>query len=181
MTARKSARRVPGLARLATWLTVTLMLVAAPSAQTLYRSTDAEGATTYSDRPIPEAVETETVEVPPPPSDEAIEQSRQRAMRQRELAEEFTEERETKRAEQEAAKRNRPEAPAPAPPPGYGSEGPYYGYPYHPRPPGRPGRPLYPYEWEGPGDHPAFRPPGQRPRPPAKPTPLPATGGAVKP
>jgi hypothetical protein len=155
------------------------LLVATASAQTVYRSTDASGATTYSDRPPPEAIETKQVEVPPPPSDEAVEQSRERATRQRELADELTEERDARRAEQEAAKRKRSDTPAP--PPEYHYGGPYYGYPYHPRPPGHPNRPGYPYEWQGSGDHPAFRPPGQRPRPPAKPTPLPSGGGTVKP
>jgi hypothetical protein len=155
-----------------------LALAAPASDPPLYRSTDASGATIYSDRPPPEAVETETVELPPPPSEEAVEESRQRATRQRELADELTEEREAKRAEQEAAKRARTAAPAP-PAPATGRDGPYYGYPYHPRP-GHPNRPRYPYEWDGSGDHPAFRPPGQRPKPPAKPTPMPA-GGGVKP
>jgi len=166
------------LAKAMAWSLSCSLLVATASAQTVYRSTDASGETTYSDRPPPEAIETEQVEVPPPPSDEAVEQSRERATRQRELADELTEERDARRAEQEAEKSKRSDRPAP--PPEYGYDGPYYGYPYHPRPPGHANRPGYPYEWEGSGDHPAFRPPGQRPRPP-KPAPLPSGGGTVKP
>jgi hypothetical protein len=171
------------LAQAAAWLLAGLALAAAAAEQTLYRSTDASGATTYSDRPPPEAVRTETVEVPPPPSAEAVEASRQRATRQRELADELSGERDAKHAEQEAAKRARRAAPTPTPTPTPATDvdGPYYGYPYHPRPPYPPTRPRYPYEWEGSGDHPAFRPPGQRPKPPAKPASPPAGGGIVKP
>ncbi|MCB1772826.1 MAG: DUF4124 domain-containing protein [Gammaproteobacteria bacterium] len=180
MTRRSQAPRLPCPAGAAAYLAGTLMLIATASAETLYRSTDAEGATTYSDRPPAEAVETETVSVPPAPSAETIEQSRQRTMRQRELADELAGERKARQAEQEAAKRDRPVTPVP-PAQSENDDGPDYGYPYHPRWPGRPNRPGYPPEWEGPRAPPVLRPPGQRPRPPAKPTPLPATGGILRP
>jgi hypothetical protein len=155
-----------------------LLLTAPALSQTVYKSVDESGETVYSDRPVSDALASETVELPPAPSDATIEQAQERANEASELADQLAEERAKKQQERKAAEKERSHSAAPQqiylPPPDYG-------YPYHPRPPGHRPRPDYPYEWQGPGDHPAFRPPPNRPRPPPRPTAPPEAGGIVKP
>ena len=170
-------------------LTTRLLLIIAVvspnvAAEQVYRSIDADGAVTFSDRPTEQAVESEPVTLPPAPSEDDVRLARERAEKTIETSEEMAKQRkETERARAQAqldrqrAQSSQPNWQAyPYPPPSW-----YDGYPappVYPVYPRRP-RPRYPAEWEGPGDHPAFRPgwpwhatqrPGHRPMPPEEPT-----------
>lgn len=157
-----------------------VLLLAGPAfSQTVYKSVDESGETVYSDHPVPGAPQSEAVDITPAPSDEAVEQARQRVTATSQLADQLAEQRGKKQQQQrKAAEKTRS---PPAPPRQAQPDSPYYGYPHHPRPPGHHPPPNYPYEWQGPGDHPAFRPPSPRRGPPPRPVPLPAAAGVVNP
>lgn len=147
-----------------------LLWVVAIHAETAIRSVDERGHVTYSDKPVPDAVKSETVPLAPAPDPQAVEAARQEAERAGELADELRRERRERQAERRAAEA----AETPPPPPPAAEES--GGQPVwverpllRPRPPVSKPRPP----GAGKPDHPAFRPPAGRPRPPATIQPVP--------
>lgn len=160
------------------------VLAHAVGAEQVYRSVDADGAVTFSDRPTEQAIVSEPVALPPAPSEADVKLARERAEQAIQTSEEMAEQREETAKAREQARRDRQRSQAappnwqayPYPPPSWNDNYPAApAYPVYPRRP----RPRYPAEWAGPGDHPAFRPgwprhgkprPGHRPVRPEEPT-----------
>jgi hypothetical protein len=154
----------------------TLITTHAAIAEPVFKSVDERGAITYGDRPADGAILSAPVTLEPGPSDAAITQAREQAAQAIQSSDEMAAARaDAERARAQAARDRRSAQPAgpawadyPYPPPSrYGS---YPAWPTYPAFPPRPPRPGYrfPPEWEGPGDHPAFRP-GHRPVRPVRP------------
>lgn len=165
-------------------LLIIAVLSPAVDAEQVYRSVDADGAVTFSDRPTEQAVVSEPVSLPPAPSEADVKLARERAEQAIQTSEEMAEQREETAKARALAQRERQRAQSsqsnwqayPYPPPSWYDNYPAApAYPVYPRRP----RPRYPAEWAGPGDHPAFRPgwprhgkprPGHRPIRPEEPT-----------
>jgi hypothetical protein len=146
-----------------------LLLTAGTVTGQVYKSVDEKGRVIYSDRPVPDAVSTEPVEIEEGPTEEQVREAEERAgqavSRSREMDAERAAQQEARRKEEAAAK--------PKPVEQVESDGSGGWYPAYPRV-GPPSRPTVP---KGPGtggDHPAYNPdrPPARPRPPiARPLP----------
>jgi hypothetical protein len=141
---------------------------ATANAQTVYRSVDAHGNVTYSDKPPPaNAVKVEEVSVQPVPSDAAQREARERVQRDEAKANEMREAREDRLQQQQAA-----QPAAPIPPARVEREDPVDQYSGYPQP--------YPARRDQVGDR-LERQPVQRPdRPvqlPDRPVQLPARPG----
>ena len=102
----------------ATFVLVLALPAATATAQTVYRSVDAHGNVTYSDRPPrANAVNVEEVSVQPGPSDAAQREARERAQRDEAKANEMREAREHRLQQQQAAQpAAQPAAPVPPAP-----------------------------------------------------------------
>lgn len=154
---------------MATLGTAALLLAAGMAAGQVYKSLDEKGRVIYSDRPVPDAVSTEPVEIEEGPTEEQVREAEERAgqavSRSREM--------DAERAAQQEARRRAEAAAKPAPVEQVESDGSGGWYPAYPRV-GPPSGPRVP---KGPGtggDHPAYNPdrPLARPRPPiARPLP----------
>lgn len=119
------------------------------------KSVDAEGRVTYSDRPVPGAVESQSLELAPAPDPEAAKAAQERLRRQQQAIEAAEAERRARAAARSQTKTKS----APKVEKGI-SEGGFH--PTYPRLPVGPIRPRPPLE-----DHPAYQP-----RPPASPRPV---------
>lgn len=98
----------------AAFVLVLALPAATATAQTIYRSVDAHGNVTYSDKPSPaNAVNVEEVSVQPGPSDAAQREARERVQRDEAKANEMREAREHRLQRQQAAQ---PAAPVPTAP-----------------------------------------------------------------
>lgn len=108
-----------------------VMLAGTTTAETIYRSVDANGNVTYSNKPPENAVNVDKVSIQPGPSDAEQREAQERLQRQETTANEMSEERKRHLQEQKAAT---PAAPAPVEPEEpvnqyYDDQSPYYGYP----------------------------------------------------
>ena len=149
--------------------TAALLLAAGTAAGQVYKSLDEKGRVIYSDRPVPDAVSTEPVEIEEGPTEEQVREAEERAgqvvSRSREV--------DAERAAQQEARRQAEAAEKPKPVEQVESDGSGGWYPAYPRV-GPPGRPVAPKAPGAGGDHPAYNPdrPPARPRPPiARPSP----------
>ncbi len=139
---------------------------------------DEEGHVTYSDKPVPGAVRSETVPVDPAPDPAEVEAARERIEKTEALAEKARQEREAREQEREKARREAEAAKPEVVIIQEESAGGYYPEYYNPPliTPVRPDPGQRPGIGPGRPDHPAYRPPGQRPplgRPPASIQPVP--------
>jgi TolA-binding protein len=160
-----------------------LLLSGGVCSQSVYKSVDESGNVIFSDTPPERAVITQSVEVPPGPSEESIEQAREEVEEISKRADELEERRLQKEQARRADERERQQQTRTEPPAQSGEDdaSPYWypAYPGYPTYPGRPHRP-YPPQHSG-GDHPAYTPWRPGPRPPGHPVPLPEGGRVLGP
>lgn len=142
-----------------------LMFSSAILGQSPIKSVDEQGNVTYSDRPLPGAVKSETVPVDPAPSEEEVQAARERLEKTEKMAEEARRAREEKQKKLEEERKAREAAKPEVVIIQEGSGGGYYPEYVNPPliPPDRPRPPLQKPDRPGQPDHPAYRPPGMRP------------------
>lgn len=96
----------PSAVMLASWLVLTGVHVGA-DAQQVYRSVDPQGNVIYSDEPPADAAQTQSIELPPGPTEEQVKQAQQRTREIQESADKMAGEREQR--EKIAAEKRREE------------------------------------------------------------------------
>ncbi|MBS1235839.1 MAG: hypothetical protein H6R46_634 [Proteobacteria bacterium] len=86
---------------------ILLVMLLVPSialaAEPIYKSVDEQGSVTYSAQPPATGVKSETIAVPPPPSEEDVRRAEEQASKVKAQADELEKERKSREAEQAAA------------------------------------------------------------------------------
>ena len=86
---------------------ILLVMLLVPSialaAEPIYKSVDEQGSVTYSAQPPATEVKSETIAVPPPPSEEDVRRAEEQASKVKAQADELEKERKSREAEQAAA------------------------------------------------------------------------------
>ena len=100
--------------RAPTLLSVTLLtlltgLQQSGSAQQVFRSVDSQGNISYSDAPPADASQTQTIDLPPGPTEEQVEQAQQRTRELKESVDQLTSEREAREKVQAEKRREQQE------------------------------------------------------------------------